>query len=489
MKAFVVLISFLFLMPYAHSQQSMRRCMLLPITDSIEGVLGFKVFEELEYYLRNSTWCYYRTNSDIIDILGNYKNNLSEHLNNPEVLRILAEKTKAGSMIRTKLLNDVNGVRINMDVVADNGADILFSEQTRLPTDDITQISQTLKNWLQDYEKRIPYDARVVAVLGDQFTADFGREYGVVENRAVKIIRPVAKKQHPLLKEVVEWETEPIADGTLFHVVELQSQGRIVAYQSQKKLMLNDWIVLEETGGEEITTFEKTVKDDDYKFGRIGNLALMFAIGGGSLTQLQTNQNISKMGGTLIGGEAHLDIWITRNFWIGGELSKKFSTYKQDSGNFTNPENSTSTGIYKVKLGYKYLPLGFFYGPQLDGYLGFGRYTYGFDTSRADGITDTAFSGILFGTKGVIPFLSKYKAFMKLDFLFNPSFSEEVQLQGDADSSSNFNIGFGVQYDYTPSLSFISAFDYAQSRAKFVNPVRDLKYKDSSLKLGAVFSF
>lgn len=167
--------------------RSMRRCMLLPIRDSVGGALGFKVFEELERYLKDSEWCYYEPNSGILDILSNYKRNLDAYLENKDVLKVVSEKSNAGSLIKVEVINQVSGADIRVKVIGQNGEDVYFKEETRLNTDDSTVISQTVKNWLDVYEKNIPYDGLVIGVLGDQFTVDVGKDYGLVGNNEVRL--------------------------------------------------------------------------------------------------------------------------------------------------------------------------------------------------------------------------------------------------------------------------------------------------------------
>jgi hypothetical protein len=473
-----------------NASQSMRRCMLLPISDSVDGVIGFKVFEEIEYYLRESTWCYYRSNSEILDILAGFRRNLHEHLKSEEVLKLLAEKTRAGSLIRIELESDLQGMNVKLDVIGENGRDIYFRKAERLSSDSISLISQTVRNWLNEYEGVIPYDARVVGVLGDQFTADMGREYGVVENRTARIVRPIQKKKHPLLQEVVEWETELIADATFFHIVDMQSQGRVMAYNSQKRLQLNDWIVLTTDEGSEEIEFAPTRREEKaYSFGRVGSLGILLDLGSGSLSQLEGNSNTRKIDGYKVGMSLNGEIWITRNFFTGLDFSRSFGTFSQEEGNFDISRYSVNSGRLKAKLGYKYLPLGFFYGPQVDFYVGYGRYSYGFETSRTDKIADARFGGLMLGTKGTIPFAQRMKAYLQLDFLLKPSFNEKFTLNGRNDSASNFNIGLGIAYDHTPTMSFVAGYDHENSKATFVNPDRDLKYKNSGLKVGTIFSF
>ena len=87
-----------------------------------------------------------------MNILGNYKSNLQAHLKNSDVLRVLAEKMKAGSLIRTDIEPQAKGVVVSINVVGDNGEDLYFSEKTALNTDSVEIISQTIKNWLEEYE-------------------------------------------------------------------------------------------------------------------------------------------------------------------------------------------------------------------------------------------------------------------------------------------------------------------------------------------------
>ena len=71
MRKFPLFLIFLFALVLSSSvQASMRRCMLLPIRDSVGGALGFKVFTDVERYLKDSQWCYYTSNSEILNILS-----------------------------------------------------------------------------------------------------------------------------------------------------------------------------------------------------------------------------------------------------------------------------------------------------------------------------------------------------------------------------------------------------------------------------------
>jgi len=148
-----------------------------------------------------------------------------------------------------------------------------------------------------------------------------------------------------------------------------------------------------------------------------------------------------------------------------------------------------SNSIFRIKGGYKYLPMGFFYGPQIDAYVGYGSYTYSLDTSVNDGFTEVSFSGILFGAKGSIPIQKVLRAHIELSFLFNPAYTEEATVYGEDDSARNYTLEIGGQYLYAPNMTFDFAYGVNSSKASFTGPVRSITVKQSTLKLGTTFTF
>jgi hypothetical protein len=467
--------------------QSMRRCMLLPIKDTVGGAVAYKVFEDLEKYLKNGDWCYYQSNSEILDILGNFKKNLDTYLENPEVLKILSEKTKAGSLIKIRIDTKSRGTELQIKVIGENGDDIYFSEKTILKTDDITVIVQTLKNWLALFEKTIPYDARVVGVLGNQFTIDLGKASGIRAGDKLFLERPVRKKRHPLLKEIVDWEKEKIAEGKIFHVAENQSQGKVIIYEGNKRLALEDWINFDQKETKEVVKQETYNDTSEYEFGKMGRMGLFFHLGTGSATKISTQQN--KIKGILLGIDILGEIWATRNYWASLEIGRKLGSLKKDEGTLVNNSNSATISKYEVRMGYKYLPMGYFYGPQVDGFIGYGSYSYGLDTQVADGFTEFGFKGLLMGARGSMPLQKQYRIHMELSFLFNAGFEEDVTIYGPADSASSYGMEFGGSYAYSPNISLLGAYEVTSNKAKFNATSQSLKLKENTFKVGATFTF
>lgn len=461
--------------------------MLLPITDGVDNKVGFKVFEEIENYIKEGSWCTYKSNSELINILGQYSKNLESHLANKDVLKVIADKTKAGTMIRVTLQMQAGQTEVKTEIIGENGEDRYFKEQTQLRSNDPSLIAQTVKNWLDVYEKTIPYDGRIKGVLGDQFTIDIGKKSHIYNGSEIVIERPTTKRQHPLLKEIVDYQTEKIAEGKVFDVSDTQAQAKVTQYEGQKKLHLEDWVKVrasEKAKAVEQINYPEKDKED---FGKLGTIGLYLDLGNADVTQ--TGSSERSINGFMYGVDVETEIWATRNVWFGLDLSKKFGKYSKDQGTFSQESFSTTNSQTRVKIGYKYLPMGFFYGPQVDVYGGYASYDYSLSTNTTDHYTDFTFSGLMLGTRGSVPVMENIRLYLSFDFLLTSSYKEKIQIFGSDDSSSNYRLEAGAQYSYAPNITFAGGLSILSNKANFTGSTKEELFKDVSAKIGTIFTF
>jgi hypothetical protein len=303
------------------------------------------------------------------------------------------------------------------------------------------------------------------------------------------IMRPTEKKRHPLLKEVVEWEKEKIGDGKIFHVSENQSQGNVLKYEGPKKIQRDDWILLNrkiKNEDEVVNVFKK--EDDELSFGKMGQLKIGLILDDATVKSVGADSSQKQMGGWIVGGEFGLEVWATRNYWGEIELEKKFGSLKKQQGELSFNSNSTSNSSFKAKVGYKYLPIGFFYGPQLDGYLGYAKNDYDVDHQGTDGFVQASFSGLMLGVRGDVPIYTQTRVFIAIDFTIDTEYEENQFTYGEEDSASNFNLELGANYNYSPLMTLYTSYDLKSSKATFLNRT-EYSFKDSSINFGAKFTF
>jgi hypothetical protein len=469
------------------AQSSMRRCSLLPVTDSVGGAIGFKVFEEVEIKLKRSNWCTYVSNSSIMSVFSKYRDNLSVHLKSKQVLGTIAEKLKVGSLVRITITNEVDGVELQTDVVGENGEDLYFSEKMILKSNDIETISNTVNNWLNLYAKMIPYDAKINGILGDQVTLDVGKGYPIVVGQKFLIKRMVSKKMHPFLKKVVDWDTEVLAEGAIHSISDNQALGVVKVYKTDKKLTQGDWVRLLEE--KQAFILDKNIETKEDEMPGVLGLFSLAMLGSSSSVDTTTPSGSRRMSGNLFGIDLRAEGWITRQYFAAIELIRTLGTLSKKSGTSDKNSVNSNNSALKVTGGYKYLPVGFFYGPQIDLYGGYANYTYDLDFSSADGFGEHSFSGLLLGTAANVPLSREFRVFAKAEFLPFPSFNDGDSQYNNAKSVSAMELEVGLKYNYTPRISLDGSVQTISRKAKFSSGYKEASYKDNFLKFGVSFNF
>lgn len=473
----------------SHAQSSMRRCTLLPITDSVGGAIGYKVFEEVEKELRKSNWCTYVSNSSLINVFSRYRDNLPQYLKTKEVLGTVADKLQVGSLVVVSIKNELSGVEVAIEVYGENGEDLFFTEKALLNNDDIESIAQTIKNWLGVYSKTIPYDAKINGILGDQITLDVGKGYPIQEGQKFLVKRPVTKKKHPLLKKIVDWDTEILAEGKVFNISDNQALGMVKVYKTDKKLKSGDWVRLEEFK-EEVTTDQRIEdKKEEETPGTLGIVSVAL-FGSNSSVDTSSLSNSNRMSGNVLGVDFRAEGWITRQYFGALEIERSLGGLSKSSGNPAKSNVNVNNGVFKLTGGYKYLPIGFFYGPQLDIYGGHANHTFDIDYSAADGFGKNSISGLIFGTAANIPINREYRFFVRAEFIPFPTFKDDDGIFGSAKSASAMDLEMGVKYQYTARMTVDGSLETLSRKAKMRGGnFNEISYKDNRLKVGVSFNF
>jgi hypothetical protein len=467
---------------------NIRNCMLLPITDSAGNALGFKVFEQLEESIKEQKWCHYKSSADLIAIFSRYRERLKEHLQDPVVLKTVADKLQTGTLIRVDLRYEVNSIEVVMEILGEQGDEIYFKENALIENPEPTKIVSVIKNWLEMYDSNLPYDGKVLGVLGDQITFSLpgNKKYGV--GQEFKVRRYIAKTKHKLLKTVVEWDSSVIAQGKIFSISKDQALGIIKIYNSEKKVEAGDWVRLETYIADNILDDKKFEDADKYRFGKLGVVNLRVGMGSSNVGTSPATGSVKVTGltyGLGVDGEA----WITRNYFATGEFTRQVGTLKKSAG---NPELETvniTSGSLKIAGGYKYLPMGFFYGPQVNLYAGYARYYYNVEESAVDGFGENSISGIMLGVGGNMPIQKQIRVFGKGEIIPFSSFDDLSKTYSSNKTSGSMYFNIGMQYQYDQFMSFDGGMEVINNSARFNSGVKQVNYRDTIFKIGSTFVF
>lgn len=485
---YLLLLLFLFSTTVFAENYSMRKCMLLPITDTAGNSLGYKIFENLEKRLKRDGWCDYVSSSEVIGIFSKYREKLNQYLNDENVLRTVADRLKVGTMIRISLQYDIDKVNIKFDVIGENGVDVYMSEKTIVNEIHVDPIMTAINNWVELYKETIPYHGKVLGVLGDQVTFSFPKDKNIVVGQDLTIRRLRMKKRHPLLKKIVEWDSIMLAKAKVFNKSQGQALGVVKVYTTNKKLEVGDWVSLERVDPSKIQGTRKFRNYEENKFGKLGELAIAFTLGNHT-TSSSLQSGTAKMGGFLYGVSLAAEAWITRNYFAIGEFSRRVGNLSKSGGSPSQTTSGQSAGTLRIGAGYKYLPMGFFYGPQVDLYTGFVRYSYQLDKSAVDGFGSNNFSGLFVGVGGSIPLKKTIKVYGKGEILPFGSFNDNDGILGSSKSVSSMRLDVGVHYNWSPTIKLLGGFEVLNNSAKLSGTPSEISYSDSQLKVGGIFTF
>ena len=463
--------------------------MLLPVIDKKNSALSFRIFEDVEEYLQESNWCYYRPNSEILNIFYNYNNGLDNIINDPNVLSAVSEKVRAGSLIQIEVKEGEFYSLLSLKVYGANGSDIYFAKEQKLGKKTYDSISKRLRKWLSEYKDEIPYDGRIVGILGDSITIDVGRNQGLSKKTKVILLRPIGKQTHPLLKQVANWEVNAFAESDVLNLNDSKSVIKITNYTASIKARIGDWVKIGEKLKPLTVSTSNPIKiENAYKFGKLGHFN--FGLNVGSATSINTTGvNLKKISGLFIGGEIGLELWATRNYWIGVDYRKVAGSAEAEEGILINTTSSEGIGQFEIKAGYRYLPLGFFYGPQLNGYIGYASYSFLLETSLLDGFTSLSYSGFLLGFNGSVPVRNIITFIIDLSFIWFPTYTEEFMLYGEDNSSTAYSLDVILKYNYRPNMTWDLGYGVVSARSIFQNPNRTLNRMGSFFKFGSTFTF
>ncbi len=467
---------------------SMRSCMLLPITDTAGNSLGYKVFEQLEEDIKERGWCDYKPSSEIIGIFSKYRERLPEYLKDEGVLKTVAERLRVGTIVRVSLEYEIDQIRIQMDIIGENGSDIYMSEKTLLNSVDVDLVVSTVRNWLELYEDSIPYDGKVVGVLGDQVTFTIPPARRLLLGQELSIKRFIRKKQHPLLKKIVEWDSSLLAKTNVSSLSKGQGLATVKLYTSKKKLSPGDWVTFEKPTRDNRFSDKKIKEFENNRFGKLGELSVALGLTSHKVATSSRNGGI-KGSGPLFGVHVEGEAWVTRNYFAMGAFSRSFGNLGVEGGAADQDSSGQTTGAFRIGGGYKYLPLGFFYGPQINFYGGWAHYSYELDESSDDGFGSSSFSGIFLGVGGSLPVKRQLRLLGSIEIMPFGEFGDDSDIFGRQKSFSSFNLKLGAHYQYTPTVKVLIMINALNNSAQTRGDNSKISFRDNSLRLGGVFSF
>lgn len=469
----------------------MKRCTLLPVVDNVDGAIAYKVFNLSERELQSSTWCSYRSNTELLNVFSSYRGKLKEYLSKPEVMKIVSDKLNVGSIFKVEVLGAPNGLKVSMIVYNDTGDTKYFEKSETIDGQKIEDIQRIIKSWIKDYSKVIPYDGIITGVLGSQITFDVGRSRNFVKGQKFKVRKLNSVKKHPLLNSVVEWDSELIAQGMISKSYDGQAVGMTEPLMKNYSAKKGDWIIVDEVSAVRKSDYKKAFdskENDDYSFGKLGIISAFLE---GMNHSIRSNDGLTrKASGILLGMSLKAELWITREYFGIFEYGIGFGNLKKSTDNLINDSYSLNPNRLKLMGGYRFLPMKYFFGPRFDLYAGYGSYSYKMDLSASEGFGELVFKGLALGMKIDLPIVKSTRAFAKAEVLLSNSVDDADSIFNGNGTGTSLEFEIGARYQWATRLFFDGGLQIISNKAKFdSSSFNEVQFQSTSVKLGMSYLF
>jgi hypothetical protein len=172
-----------------------------------------------------------------------------------------------------------------------------------------------------------------------------------------------------------------------------------------------------------------------------------------------------------------------------GEINRSIGNLRKVSGTLSTSSLSYQRGTFRMGGGYKYLPMGFFFGPQIDFYGGYASHTYKVDYSQADSIGEFGISGIFLGVGTNIPLNREHRLIVKGEMIPFADFSDRDSAYGGSKNLSWLQLEFGIRKVWTPEMQIDAMVEMTNAKGAFSSEVKSVSAQDTSLKIGATFMY
>ncbi len=453
----------------------LHRCYLLPVSDSIQGTLGDSLFIKTEELLKLHRWCEYQPDPKLHALLKKYNFKLEEALSSSEVLKLVANKTQAGTVIRIGANYIQQKLRLTIDLLDAQGRDYLYRRTIDLENDSIEQMMEHIAESLQEYAHDIPYSSIVKERVENDLILKVIDQTLYRPGDILIIEAPIAPKKHPLLNKVVEWQTDKIGEAEVRGVYPSFISARLSPL-ANKKASIGQWGKLLHSAPLQAKIPEKTfVRSEANLLELTGAAQFLSPYASSNLD----NENEKIQGKIFVGGEAKAHLRLTKSIWSELAINTHFG--------LTGATSSCQANAATLKLGYRYHPMSKVSGNFLAPFMAYQVASFDYNSQDTDNFESTDFSSYQLGVLAHYQFNERYTLVGEMAFsMSSKPKTQGSQFSGDQ-SSSTGNMEIAMRYALENPYELTGGIAYQKYTARFSQD--ELSFAALKLFAGIIYKY
>jgi hypothetical protein len=442
------------------------------------AVYSSEIHAAIDRYLRDS-WCE-TADQEVSSVLEKYSN-FERYLNEKEVLQLIFAKSGAGSMIFLKAQLVSGRVEVFLKVLGPNPGENYFFKEAVFEENTINTIVATIKEWLEEYQRKIPYQGVVTEVKDDQIVVNIGRKNDVSISDTLEIVRVSTGVIHPLTKEVIDFKLAKIATARIFALSAGDLKGEILK-SGDEKVIVGDGVIVLKTANSDFD-FPKVARDSVSETVGYTHLKVLLGMGTIDLNLMPTTNTQNK--GLFIGGEIDTAIYLSNNVLVGIDVQLNNSNieYKE----VFSSKDYLFGYFYKLRLDYNYFLGDHFLGSRFGVGVGYFGRRYCFFNN--DKLGNSYLFGPMVSLNGIVPIATKFSLLINIDLSVMPKYTfrnDLINVSGKNMNYSNYQVSARYLSSKNNFLELSLLYQYAEIR-----PVNNskLSFTDLLFSVGITHNF
>lgn len=466
---------------------TLRRVAVLPVTDNIDGIYARPMEARLIELIREShRWDYVETK-----VVGQVLTPADLEAD-PEQVKKLAEGSGADALFALRASRGPNGVTLVMDLFSSGDGKLLLQETLKdYPQYETKELLAQVQTLYTKLVQKMPYSGLVLSRQGNRVTVNLGKRDGISANTIVTAILIVKVNRHPKFNFLINTEREVLGKIKIEKVDNTISFGLVVsekargAIERNTKLTGIDYVKYDDSQsfvGAQKEGLDLTDDANKLSFGpgakewipvsppTFGKVGLLLGLG-----SYQYNVNLDTPGPLTAGNNLYPSIRLDGEIWITPEWNV-ITMIRQGVLSASNPREGSSPkdlniniSRYNLYFGRNFLLRDDFFGPKIQVFAGFTKFTSYVDSSSPLAFTSTSYSALAVGVKGELPITDDalWTIGAGLEVFIGTSFQETPASSGGDNKNTVNSYQIYGNYKWSQRLRLVGELFFEQYSTSF----------------------
>jgi hypothetical protein len=420
-------------------------------SDNVDGVFAEYLNEQFTQYFSGQSRFIAKPLKGIQEILDSSSAKYTELIQQPEILRKIAQKIQVDSLIRSRVYKEGDTYRFIFewlfapkgDLVAQ--VEFLYTDEGKETGLRTGGLALAVEKGLNDLVQKLPFLGQVTGVDGNGITVSLGRNAGLKARHLVTIYSLQAVKRHPVTNVLEEWRWQPIGRARIDQVEASMAFATIIETEPGATVIRNQKVREILAAPEEAKTAAAGTGMESPRSGWVSG-----GMGLGTYAREAIDPTTSKQfggGGLLYNAELDSQVWLNSRYIAQGSIAGSIFSYSP-----TNLSNGTSIDASysgtnlrtRLALGYSFYPMKSLFEPLLWAHVGYSYQGNGFATTSTHLLAESSLGSVFVGIGGEFPMLNQWIAHFGMDLGVLRSGASERLSFGAATATSDLTFRAGL---------------------------------------------